>query len=156
MMFVLSNSIPLLCFVILYFAPNFPIMLGKILIMLGKFTSNHTYVRLLMLGKINQVKSCWVRLIKSNHVGQDESKSKCTIIGPTTPKKRPHHRSILALPPCWGTEEQKQHLFSIFSFQPIQSWQRWEIVRKPAEQGRVRNVRMRINLFPQQAISSQK
>ena len=30
MMFVLSNSIPLLCFVLLYFAPNFAIMLGKI------------------------------------------------------------------------------------------------------------------------------
>ena len=29
MMFVLSNSIPLLCFVLLYFAPNFGIMLGE-------------------------------------------------------------------------------------------------------------------------------
>ena len=79
MMFVLSNSIPLLCFVLLYFAPNFAIMLGKIkskltlskysnlilTIIFGKIKSKLTlskYSNLILVIMLGKIKSSFLHL----------------------------------------------------------------------------------------------
>ena len=78
-MFVLSNSIPLLCFVLLYFAPNFAIMLGKIkskltlskysnlilTIIFGKIKSKLTlskYSNLILVIMLGKIKSSFLHL----------------------------------------------------------------------------------------------
>ena len=64
MMFVLSNSIPLLCFVLLYFAPNFAIMLGKIKSKLNLCKYSNLSLAI-MLGKIKS-KNMNLQIFQSN------------------------------------------------------------------------------------------